>query len=111
MVREGVDELAPAMSPATDQFQFLGMLPREGVVTGIAIALDCAGRVDRHDLLEAARGSAGLPAKEHIATRTMHRPKVSRLRLAISRCQIAYGCFADLHVLVLHDLRVDLPID
>jgi len=85
----GVVKFAPHMGQAAGEHDRLAAAPGEAVVGFVAIALQDAAEVHRDDLLQARRGTTGLPMKEDIAARDPTGPEVTELGFPVAAREIA----------------------
>ena len=81
-------KLPSGVRPARCQLDVLFVADKTGV-PGIAVALHRATEVNRQDLIQARRCTAGFPLVNSISSGTRGRPEVAGLGFAMARLKVA----------------------
>jgi len=111
----GFVKFAPRMGHASGELDVAcacGLLD-EAVVGFVAVALDEAGVVLRHDLLKACAAAPGVPGHEaDVAHGVVHAPQIAGAAHAFAfGVLILDRCLVDLHIAIFEDLSLDLLDD
>src|ERR1051325_10002798 len=99
------------MRPAAGQLNASLPAGREGGIRAVAITLDDSPKIDGDDFLQASRGPAGFPSKNHVSPGSRTDPQISLAGLAVTRFQVFHRSLIDLDVSAGHDPGSNLLID
>src|ERR1051326_7960569 len=107
----GLIEPPPNVSPASSQDNGVAASLGKAGICGVAVTLDCAFEVLWNDHVQTSGRPTGIPPKEHVLSRAADGPEIALFGFAVTRFQIFYRCFIDLHVSAGQDTGLDLLID
>src|SRR6059058_5118924 len=99
------------MCPTSGQLDVSLPAGREGGISAVAITLDDSPKIDGDDLLQAGRGPAGFPSKNHVSPGGRTDPQIPLAGLAVTRLQVFHRSLIDLDVSTGHDPGSNLLID
>src|SRR5947208_3070084 len=104
-------EPSPSMSPAAGQGNGTGASLGKARVSRVAVALDCAFEVHRHDHIQAIGRPTGVPPIEYVPGWTADRPKIASFGFAMARFQVLDGRFIYLHISTGQNAGSDLLVN